>query len=227
MTSEKSYMPLESEDDELDFATTSKPDTRWRTRFWVLAVFSGLLLLCSWLVILLQANSSTSYRHQYGNKVEVPYCKFPMRSDTNNVMAHRLLAPARPYLQYANRYMTQDPDTPKFMGKPRPELDQAWHDLLEGKCDTKPEKEYDVDSIKGTLIKFSGTELQRAGNASSVAHKEAGFVGGLGISHSLHCLVRKTPLRSGHQLTLSKEAHQAVHVPRVLLLARRTELGRT
>jgi hypothetical protein len=28
--------------------------------------------------------------------------------------------------------MTQDPDTPKFMGKPRPELDAAWHDLLQG-----------------------------------------------------------------------------------------------
>ncbi|KAF2826766.1 hypothetical protein CC86DRAFT_416493 [Ophiobolus disseminans] len=67
--------------------------------------------------------------------------------------------------------MTQDPDTLKFMGKPRPELDEGWHDLLQG-----------------TLIKFSADELYAAGNATSVAHKDGGFVGGLGISHSLHCL---------------------------------------
>lgn len=58
------------------------------------------------------------------------------------------------------------------MGKPRPEMDKAWHDLLEG-----------------TLIRFTDEELLLANNATSVKHKESGYVGGLGVSHSLHCLV--------------------------------------
>ncbi len=59
------------------------------------------------------------------------------------------------------------------MGQPRPELDQAWHDLL-----------------TGTLIRYTREELLQAGNATSVKHKNGGYVGGFGISHSLHCLVR-------------------------------------
>lgn len=89
-----------------------------------------------------------------------------------------------------NRHLTRDPDTPSFMGQPRPELDEAWHDLLEGVflhivilcCQL-------IIDI-GTLIKYSAEELKKAGNATSVAHKDGGYVGGLGISHSLHCLVR-------------------------------------
>ncbi|KAK3338924.1 hypothetical protein B0H65DRAFT_511221 [Neurospora tetraspora] len=76
-------------------------------------------------------------------------------------------------VQYVNKWLTGDPDTKKFMGKPRPELDQAWHDLLDS-----------------TLIKYSADELFLANNATSVQHKDGGFVGGLGISHSLHCLKR-------------------------------------
>jgi len=76
------------------------------------------------------------------------------------------------HIEYVNRYMTSDPDTPKFMGKARPELDEAWHNLLEG-----------------TMIRFTAEELKLANNASSVAYMDGGYVGGLGISHSLHCLV--------------------------------------
>ncbi|KAK3399799.1 hypothetical protein B0T20DRAFT_406986 [Sordaria brevicollis] len=76
-------------------------------------------------------------------------------------------------VKYVNKWLTGDPDTKKFMGKPRPELDQAWHDLLDS-----------------TLIKYSADELFLANNATSVQHKDGGFVGGLGISHSLHCLKR-------------------------------------
>ncbi|RYC57229.1 hypothetical protein CHU98_g8984 [Xylaria longipes] len=77
-------------------------------------------------------------------------------------------------LQYVNRVLKEDPDTPKFMGKPRPELDDAWHELLDS-----------------TLIRFSSEEMMFANNASSIAHKDGGFVGGLGVSHTLHCLIQK------------------------------------
>ena len=59
------------------------------------------------------------------------------------------------------------------MGQPRPEMDEAWHALL-----------------SATAIRFSAQELQQAGNATSVRHKDGGFIGGLAVSHSLHCIVR-------------------------------------
>ena len=43
-----------------------------------------------------------------------------------------IVAPAAGHVGYINRYLTRDPDTHKFMGNPRPELDEAWHNLLEG-----------------------------------------------------------------------------------------------
>jgi hypothetical protein len=47
-------------------------------------------------------------------------------------LADKDLAPATSHLEYVNKYMTQDPDTPNFMGRPRQELDDAWHNLLQG-----------------------------------------------------------------------------------------------
>lgn len=75
-------------------------------------------------------------------------------------------------LQYYNKFLAGDPDTPKFVGQPRAEMDKAWHDLLDG-----------------TMIRFSEEELSLAGNSTSIRHKDGGYVGGLGISHSLHCIV--------------------------------------
>lgn len=43
---------------------------------------------------------------------------------------------------------------------------------------------------QGSLIRHNAEELYLAGNATSVAHKDGGFVGGLGISHALHNLIR-------------------------------------
>ncbi|OTA61483.1 hypothetical protein K449DRAFT_395548 [Hypoxylon sp. EC38] len=84
---------------------------------------------------------------------------------------HNLSCPSSSVPGFEEPY---NPDSPKFMGQPRPELDEAWHDLL-----------------SGTLIRFSEEELLLANNASSIAHKDGGYVGGLGVSHSLHCLARR------------------------------------
>lgn len=66
-----------------------------------------------------------------------------------------------------------DPDH-RFMGQPRLEMDQAWHKILEG-----------------TLIRFSDEELSLANHSTSVKFADGpGSVGGLGVSHSLHCLKR-------------------------------------
>ncbi|KAK0634752.1 hypothetical protein B0T17DRAFT_622765 [Bombardia bombarda] len=85
--------------------------------------------------------------------------------------ADKLYSPAP--VKYVNRCLTGDIDTPKFMGAPRPELDRAWHDLLEA-----------------TMIRYTDDELLLANNATPVRHEDGGYAGGLGISHSLHCLKR-------------------------------------
>jgi len=74
-----------------------------------------------------------------------------------------------------HKWLGKDPEMHKYVGNPRKELDEAWHELLEG-----------------TLIRYSEEELKLAGNVTSVKHKDGGYLGGLGVSHSLHCLVRHT-----------------------------------
>ncbi|KAI0135022.1 hypothetical protein F4814DRAFT_443850 [Daldinia grandis] len=123
----------------------------WKRRFYIL-LFSSL----STILLLL---AGISYR-------------FNISSDSLTSDSHE--APYSPVpLNYVNRYLESSPDASSFMGHPRPELDQAWHNLLEG-----------------TLIRLSEDELLLANNASSIRHKDGGYVGGLGVSHSLHCLKR-------------------------------------
>lgn len=80
------------------------------------------------------------------------------------------LAPAP--VTYVNKWLKGDPDTPKFLGNPSVEMDQAWHELL-----------------SATAIRFSEEELILANNATSIRLQDGGYVAGLGISHSLHCVV--------------------------------------
>ena len=75
-------------------------------------------------------------------------------------------------MTYVNKWLKGDPDTPKFVGSPSDEMDHAWHKLL-----------------SGTAIRFSEEELRLANNASSIRLQDGGYVAGLGISHSLHCVV--------------------------------------
>lgn len=75
-------------------------------------------------------------------------------------------------MRYINRWLMHDPESSQFSGEPRPELDQAWHEILEG-----------------TLIRLSEEELLQANNATSVRSKDGEYIGAIGVSHSLHCLV--------------------------------------
>lgn len=75
----------------------------------------------------------------------------------------------------------------RFVGQPRSEMDQAWHDLLQG-----------------TMIRFSEEELSLAANSTSIRHKSGGYVGGLGISHSLHCIVSTHPRMPSSSRTSQK-----------------------
>ena len=43
-------------------------------------------------------------------------------------------APAKEGVHYINKFLAHDPDSAIYMSKPGPELDDAWHKLLEGKA---------------------------------------------------------------------------------------------
>ncbi|KAI0101392.1 hypothetical protein GGR51DRAFT_575033 [Nemania sp. FL0031] len=149
------YAPmLGHEDESIDGETpfVYHPDSKWRTRFYYLLVGTISIAALSVGGVIRSLN--------------MPACLVPETPGVRD--------PYTPVkLSYVNRVLKEDPDSPKFMGKPREELDQAWHDLLDG-----------------TLIKFSKEELMLANNATSISHKDGGYVGGLGVSHSLHCLKR-------------------------------------
>ncbi|KAI1823226.1 hypothetical protein F4861DRAFT_341924 [Xylaria intraflava] len=129
-------------------------DSVWRRRFYYLFVITVLIsgLFIGEVV--------------YGLNISKAHCL--------SLIPPEVKAPYVPLkLNYVNRVLEDDPDSHKFIGKPRAELDQAWHELL-----------------NGTLIKFSQEELMQAGNAKSIMLKDGSFAGGLAISHSLHCIKR-------------------------------------
>lgn len=183
-TQSHKYEPLQDGEDLPGEGPPSINTNIWRRRFYVLLSISTLTttILCgvvAWLLVSLNRGPKID--------VKVPYCKRHRQSIPS--CADDTTAPASLELRYENRYLTQDPDTPSFMGRPRPEMDQAWHDLLEGTGASMLCYQCFLNDPPGTLIRYSHDELRLAGNASSVAHRQGGYVGGLGISHSLHCLV--------------------------------------
>ncbi|KAI0886763.1 uncharacterized protein GGS22DRAFT_186836 [Annulohypoxylon maeteangense] len=76
-------------------------------------------------------------------------------------------------VRYVNRNLTRDFDSSKFLGNPRLELDKAWHGLL-----------------NGTAIHISEEDVLRVHASNAVRLKDGGYIGGLGVMHSLHCIKR-------------------------------------
>ncbi|KAI4861912.1 hypothetical protein F4820DRAFT_451454 [Hypoxylon rubiginosum] len=131
------YTPVDCYDEGVDTKSTdSEPNFVWRRRFYILLAFSISIILLVVGAVAYRLSRLTCPSLTPG--AEMPYSPAP--------------------LKYVNKYFTGDPDTPKFMGQPRPELDQAWHDLL-----------------TGTLIRYTREELLQAGNATSVKHKDGGY----------------------------------------------------
>ncbi|KAM7193105.1 protein of unknown function (DUF3328) domain containing protein [Rhypophila sp. PSN 637] len=139
----------------------------WRRRFYVLLLSSVSVLL----VLAGGAAHEIYYITHTGHPADLYELPQPPKSYT----------PAP--VQYVTKMLKHAPDAHLFMGRPRPELDQAWHEL-----------------VSATMIRFSAEELGLASeheldlaqkNASSlVRHRDGGFIGGLGVSHNLHCLKR-------------------------------------
>ncbi|KAF2260274.1 hypothetical protein CC78DRAFT_501936 [Lojkania enalia] len=87
-----------------------------------------------------------------------------------------IYSPATEALRYEKKRLWRDIDGPNpFSGSPRPELDKAWHDIL--------------DPI---TIKVTADELfQFAEGDSSIALKDgSGYIAEMGVYHELHCVKR-------------------------------------
>lgn len=80
-------------------------------------------------------------------------------------------APANQVLEYEYRrtppYQVDNP----FAGEPRPELDQAWHDLLEG-----------------TFVGVSASDFAKVNATSVPIDGTDTYLAQLGVFHELHCL---------------------------------------
>ncbi len=155
------------EGEETNSTAHSKCELVWRRRFYILLaifVFTFPILIMAF-IYRLTTFSCPSPKPG----VTIPYCKDILFREQNYIINNET-APAP--VTYVNKWLKGDPDTPKFMGQPRPEMDEAWHDLL-----------------SATAIRLSEEELALANNATSIRHIDGGYVGGLGISHSLHCVV--------------------------------------
>ena len=132
MSVEPHYTKLSDEEGEVDSSQYVEHAKRqWRRRFWIL-LFTSCLTQFLWIALIIKQTPSSC--HPFGEGVELPYCKHEYIHCLRlfiiaNVMQ---LAPARSALRYENRYPHKDPDTPRFMGKPREEMDEAWHELLNG-----------------------------------------------------------------------------------------------
>lgn len=168
------YRPVETKEEDLDRESLylqSEIETRWRSRFHIL-LFSSLSCIALLITGLIHQVRTCPSPLSTPN-VKVPYCTY-LYFKILHQFTNPSTAPAP--VAYVNKWLKGDPTTPQFVGQPRPEMDQAWHDLL-----------------AGTSIKLSEDELLLAGNATSIGHKDGGYIGGLGISHSLHCVVSSLP----------------------------------
>jgi hypothetical protein len=149
---------------------TPAPGGNWKARFYLLLAGSAFILtgLLTEAALLLQTQHP-SHCPSRTPGAEEPYgASFP---NASTEPTNKAAAPL-PRLPYINKFILKDPNSSPFLGQPRPELDEAWHALLDP-----------------TALRFSDDEFVRAGNITSVRHKSGGYVGGMGFVHNLHCLV--------------------------------------
>ena len=85
---------------------------------------------------------------------------------------NRFIAPAREALQYEQKKFLLAFQESPFAGDPRPELDRAWHELLEPINIRVSSEDLRINNL---------TSVDLPGNKGSLAQ--------LGVWHELHCIV--------------------------------------
>jgi len=84
-----------------------------------------------------------------------------------------------------------------FSGKPRPALDKAWHDLLNGTPSPRDDRnDNGTDLEKAENIRLEPEVMKRLGREDIGVRipGEDGYIGTLNVYHELHCLVRLAQL---------------------------------
>ncbi|KAK7948428.1 uncharacterized protein PG986_009314 [Apiospora aurea] len=149
-----------SETEEASNATISSLPQKYRRLFTytiivILLIISNLAFAGLWI----QTRSSREHP-------EAPGCVRPQL----------IYSPATSAIRYEKKRLWRDIDGPNpFTGKPRPELDQAWRDI-----------------IAPITIKVSADELARFSEGdSTISFKDgSGYIAEMGVYHELHCVKR-------------------------------------
>jgi len=100
----------------------------WRRRFHIL--FSVTVITASVFSLISPCPTQKPSLDVSGSHVQEPYCK--VSQFFRKMQINHFLAPVTPYIKYVNKYINDDPESQIFTGKPGRELDEAWHELLEG-----------------------------------------------------------------------------------------------
>ncbi|KAK0609935.1 hypothetical protein B0T17DRAFT_629454 [Bombardia bombarda] len=97
----------------------------------------------------------------------------PSRSNLNGKEQdfEKAFSPARSAIEYSVEVLGYE-NSP-FTGEPRPELDEAWSDLL-----------------RSTMVKISNEEMERMNKTSITMKDGSGYLGYLEAHHMLHCVKR-------------------------------------
>lgn len=106
-------------------------------------------------------------------------------------------APATTAISYEKRRLWRDIDGPNpFVGKPRPEFDRVWRDIVARKyriciyCTLLL-----IPMPLAMIIKVSQDELERFSEGdTTISFKDgSGFLAEMGVFHELHCIVCLNP----------------------------------
>ncbi|GAW16194.1 hypothetical protein ANO14919_056170 [Xylariales sp. No.14919] len=133
-----------------------------------------------------------------------------------------IYSPATSAIRYEKKRLWRDIDGPNaFTGKPRPEFDKAWHDI-----------------VAPITIKVSHSELQRFSEGdSTIAFKDgSGYIAELGVYHELHCAKRVRRYlsleyyypnitdedRAREDAHIGKLAPKAASIPQEILIEKQT-----
>lgn len=98
-----------------------------------------------------------------------------------------------------------------WTGLPRPELDDAWRDLLQ--CKTKLVLHDTHLTTVDVNFRVSGEVLERLNRTSvPIPGESDGYFAQMAVMHELHCLVRKEPCQKNTCLTDGqKRVRQYIH----------------
>ncbi|KAI1771727.1 hypothetical protein F4818DRAFT_445058 [Hypoxylon cercidicola] len=94
-------------------------------------------------------------------------------NELNSVAFEKTFSPAESAIRYTVEELEYAQTPSPFVGKPRPELDRAWSQLL-----------------RSILVRISEDEMKRMNKTSVTLQDGSGYVGYLESLHMLHCVKR-------------------------------------